>query len=159
MPFVLFLQSLLFASPHAVWCNWEGGLVRGSLTGLKDEIRGPNRDKLQTLASYFAARLHTFRMSAERLLRISTAEYAECYYKHFPHWPNSRWQFLWIWAVDGSVWPAGEWKDCAVLLKVGKITCKAWVLTYHLFSRKKHSEQWMWWIKLFLSFNSMTNDS
>jgi hypothetical protein len=64
MPFVLFLQSLLFASPHAAWRNWEGGLVRGSLTGLKDEVRGPDRGKLRTLARYFAARLHTFRMWA-----------------------------------------------------------------------------------------------
>jgi hypothetical protein len=64
MPFMLFLQSLLFALPHALWCSWEGGLVRGSLTGLKDEIRGPNRDKLRTLALYFAARLHTFHMWA-----------------------------------------------------------------------------------------------
>ncbi|PNF31403.1 Innexin inx3 [Cryptotermes secundus] len=64
MPFVLFLQSLLFASPHAAWCNWEGGLVRGSLMGLKDEVHGPNRDKLRTLARYFAARLHTFHIWA-----------------------------------------------------------------------------------------------
>ncbi|GFG29677.1 hypothetical protein Cfor_07307 [Coptotermes formosanus] len=64
MPFVLFLQSLLFASPHAVWCNWEGGLVRGSLTGIKGEVRGPDRDKLRTLARYFTARLHTFRIWA-----------------------------------------------------------------------------------------------
>jgi hypothetical protein len=64
MPFVLFLQSLLFASPHAVWCNWEGGLVRGSLTGIKDEVRGPDSDRLRTLACYFTARLHTFRIWA-----------------------------------------------------------------------------------------------
>jgi hypothetical protein len=64
MPFVLFLQSLLFVSPHAAWRSWEGGLVRGSLTGLKDEVHGPDRDKLRTLARYFAARLHTFRIWA-----------------------------------------------------------------------------------------------
>jgi len=64
VPFVLFLQSLLFASPHAFWCNWEGGLVRGSLTGIRDEVRGPDRDKLRTLARYFTARLHTLRFWA-----------------------------------------------------------------------------------------------
>ena len=64
VPFVLFLQSLLFASPHAFWCNWEGGLVRGSLTGIRDEVRGPDRDKLRTLARYFTARLHTLRIWA-----------------------------------------------------------------------------------------------
>lgn len=64
MPFVLFLQALLFASPHAAWRNWEGGLVRGSLTGIRDDVRGPDREKLRTLARYFAARLHTFRIWA-----------------------------------------------------------------------------------------------
>lgn len=64
VPFVLFVQALLFASPHAAWRNWEGGLVRGSLTGLRDDVRGPGRDKLRTLARYFTARLHTFRIWA-----------------------------------------------------------------------------------------------
>jgi hypothetical protein len=64
VPFVLFLQSLLFASPHAFWCNWEGGLVRGSLTGIRDDVLGPDRDKLRTLARYFTARLHTLRIWA-----------------------------------------------------------------------------------------------
>jgi hypothetical protein len=64
MPFMLFLQSLLFASPYTVWRNWEGGLVRGSLMGLKDEVRGPDRDKLRILARYFVARLHTFHIWA-----------------------------------------------------------------------------------------------
>ncbi|XP_069696480.1 innexin inx3-like [Periplaneta americana] len=61
VPFVLFLQALLFAGPHAAWRSWEGGLVRGSLADFKHELRGPDRDKVRTLARYFAARLHTFR--------------------------------------------------------------------------------------------------
>lgn len=38
--------------------------MRGSLKGLREEVHGPNRDKLRTLARYFAARLHTFRIWA-----------------------------------------------------------------------------------------------
>jgi hypothetical protein len=34
------------------------------LTGIKGEVRGPDRDKLRTLARYFTARLHTFRIWA-----------------------------------------------------------------------------------------------
>ncbi|KAJ9596361.1 hypothetical protein L9F63_012636 [Diploptera punctata] len=60
VPFVLLMQAMLFAAPHSAWVNWEGGLVRRSLTGVKDILRDPDRDKLRILAHYFAARLHTF---------------------------------------------------------------------------------------------------
>jgi hypothetical protein len=42
-----------------------GGRTGSWITmGLKDVVRGPNRDKLRTLACYFAARLHTFHIWA-----------------------------------------------------------------------------------------------
>jgi hypothetical protein len=34
------------------------------LTGIRDEVRGPDRDKLRTLARYFTARLHTLHIWA-----------------------------------------------------------------------------------------------
>ncbi|PSN42550.1 Innexin inx3 [Blattella germanica] len=64
VPFVLLLQALLFAAPNAAWINWEGGLVRGSVAGLRDDVRGTDKEKLRTLARYFVARLHTFRIWA-----------------------------------------------------------------------------------------------
>ena len=60
VPFVLFMQAILFAAPHSLWINWEGGLIRNSITGLRSDLRGPDREKLRILAQYFAARLHTF---------------------------------------------------------------------------------------------------
>nr|CAD7424402.1 unnamed protein product [Timema monikensis] len=78
VPLVLFLQSLLFAMPHAAWKYWEGGLVRASLADLTEQRvtlyldRAKRRDLLRRLARYFSARLHSHRFWATGFLFCDT---------------------------------------------------------------------------------------
>lgn len=64
VPFVLFLQGLMFYTPHWLWKKWEGGLIRKISEGLRGPQMDDNevtRKKMEHVSLYFTSswRMHT----------------------------------------------------------------------------------------------------
>ncbi|KDR16624.1 Innexin inx3, partial [Zootermopsis nevadensis] len=62
VPFVLFLQGLLFYVPHWLWKNWEGGkikMISKDLRGSTIECKEKRHNKQDKLVQYISYSLHT----------------------------------------------------------------------------------------------------
>lgn len=72
VPFVLFLQAMMFYLPHSIFKAWEGGKVRAIIAGLNTLILDPNsrKDKERVLADYFVESLHSHNFWAMKMLFI-----------------------------------------------------------------------------------------
>ncbi|KAK3885796.1 hypothetical protein Pcinc_010013 [Petrolisthes cinctipes] len=60
VPFVLFLQGLLFYTPHWLWKTWEGGKLDSIVMGLSLPVmqRDARQEKIHLLADYLHASIH-----------------------------------------------------------------------------------------------------
>ncbi len=72
VPFVLFLQGCFFYAPHMIFKAWEGGKVRGIISGLHNYVldRGDRKSRERTLAEYFADALGTHNFWALKQLFV-----------------------------------------------------------------------------------------
>ena len=72
VPFVLFLQAILFYLPHIAFKMWEGGKVRNIIAGLNQLIldRRDRVDKERVLAGYFVESLNTHNFWAVKMLFV-----------------------------------------------------------------------------------------
>ncbi|XP_045616194.1 innexin inx2 [Procambarus clarkii] len=60
VPFVLFLQGLMFYAPHWLWRTWEGGKLESIVMGLSVPVmnRDERREKIYLLAEYLHSSIH-----------------------------------------------------------------------------------------------------
>ncbi|XP_069946785.1 innexin inx2-like [Cherax quadricarinatus] len=60
VPFVLFLQGLMFYAPHWLWRTWEGGKLESIVMGLSIPVmsRDERHDKIYLLADYLYSSIH-----------------------------------------------------------------------------------------------------
>nr|XP_027223332.1 innexin inx2-like [Penaeus vannamei] len=60
VPFVLFLQGLMFYAPHWLWKTWENGKLESIIMGLATPImnKEERRDKIQLLVDYLCNSSH-----------------------------------------------------------------------------------------------------
>ena len=72
VPFVLFLQGVLFYLPHLIFKAWEGGKVRNIIAGLNQLIldKKDRKDRERALADYFVESMHTHNLWALKMLFI-----------------------------------------------------------------------------------------
>lgn len=61
VPFVLFLQAMLFYTPHFIWKKIEGGKIKNVLLGLNTMMleKDKREEKEKTLAKYMIDRMHS----------------------------------------------------------------------------------------------------
>lgn len=70
VPFVLFLQALLFFAPYWLWKTWEGGKMAAASEELTNPImaKDDRKEKIQLLAEYLHASLHQHNLYAAKYL-------------------------------------------------------------------------------------------
>ena len=67
VPFVLFLQGIMFYVPHLIFKSWEGGKVQGIVAGL-NQVKGGN---LRTLGiNHFRSLLCFFQLIMDKRDRV-----------------------------------------------------------------------------------------
>ncbi len=72
VPFVLFLQGIMFYMPHLIFKMWEGGKVNGIIAGLNQLIldKRDRVDKEKVLAQYVVDSLNTHNFWAMKMLFV-----------------------------------------------------------------------------------------
>lgn len=72
VPFVLFLQALMFYAPHAIFKVWEGGKIKNIIAGLNTFIldKKERNKKERILADYFVESLNSHNLWALKMLFI-----------------------------------------------------------------------------------------
>ncbi|XP_068235272.1 innexin inx2-like isoform X3 [Palaemon carinicauda] len=60
VPFVLFLQGLMFYAPHWLWKTWEGGKLESIVMGLSVPVmsKDERHEKIHLLADYLRSSIH-----------------------------------------------------------------------------------------------------
>ncbi|XP_047502123.1 innexin inx2-like [Penaeus chinensis] len=80
VPFVLFLQGLMFYAPHWLWKTWEGGKLESIVMGLSIPVmnKEERHEKIHLLADYLHASLHHHNFYAIKFFLCELLNLANC---------------------------------------------------------------------------------